>query len=374
MRTSAIGRRLLGIAAVLALGASLLVGAGSTHAAADNGVTVVIDPGHQEQGDNGLEPVAPGSKERKAKVTSGTAGVSTGIPEYELNLAVGLLLRDLLEERGYRVVMTRETHHVRISNIERAELGNRERADLVVRIHADGSESEQVQGISLLHPAESAVPEGVYEPSRRAAELLLDALLSSTGASSRGVLPRSDLTGFNWSEVPVVLVEMGFMSNAREDRLMATEEYRMKLAEGMADGIDAVFAGRAGSVEPEAWDGSLMLLQEARLYERAGGRFVPVGTSLTPQRITATARLRGWYQVETWLGPLWVEGGTRVLEHAVAPEHASLELQASADLYDRPEGTVLARLAPQTVNVLSSWNRWLCIDTWLGPAWIRADE
>lgn len=55
--------------------------------------------------------------------------------------------------------------------------------------------------------------------------------------SNRGVIERNDLTGFNWSKVPVVLVEMGFMSNPEEDRLLSDDNYQNKLAEGLCKGI-----------------------------------------------------------------------------------------------------------------------------------------
>lgn len=201
---------------------------------------IYLDPGHQRKGNNEPEPVGPGSKAMKPKVSGGTTGVSTGKPEYVLNLEVTLLLKQLLAEKGYEVLMTREDHDVDISNKQRAELANAANARLAVRIHADGNVSAKAEGFSVLYPHRSVMPdEAVQSSSRLAAELIHDALKESTGAKSRGVVPRQDLTGFNWSTVPVVLVEMGFMTNPAEDEKMSESDYQQRLAEGMARGIEA---------------------------------------------------------------------------------------------------------------------------------------
>ncbi len=78
----------------------------------------------------------------------------------------------------------------------------------------------------------------IIEPSREAAEAVETSLSESTGARDRGIVEREDLTGFNWSEVPVILVEMGFLSNSEEDEKMSTDSYREKLAEGISNGIE----------------------------------------------------------------------------------------------------------------------------------------
>lgn len=198
---------------------------------------VVIDPGHQAQGDSRQEPIGPGSGTTKPRVASGTRGVATGIPEHELALAVGLKLRNALEQRGVQVVMTRTTAAVNLSNVERTKIANEARADLFIRVHADGSPNgSAARGIHVLYPAVTkGWTDDIAAPSKRAAVLAQQALVAATGAPDRGVDARSDMTGFNWSDVPVIIPEIGFLTNPDEDRLLATEAYRQKIADALAD-------------------------------------------------------------------------------------------------------------------------------------------
>jgi N-acetylmuramoyl-L-alanine amidase len=199
---------------------------------------VVIDPGHQAHANNGLEPIGPGSTEKKAKVSSGTTGVVTGIPESELVLDVGLRLRDALKAHGVKVVMTRTSQDVDLSNIARAKIANEARADLFIRIHADGAEDSSTRGIHVLYPASIAGwTDDIASASKKAASITQKALIAATGAKDRGIDARSDMTGFNWSDVPVILPEIGFMSNPAEDKLLATDAYRGKIVAGLTEAV-----------------------------------------------------------------------------------------------------------------------------------------
>jgi N-acetylmuramoyl-L-alanine amidase len=202
------------------------------------GLVVVIDPGHQARADSSVEPIGPGSSETRAKVSSGTASVNSGAPESELVLAVALRLRDALVARGVEVIMTRTTEDVNIANSERARIANQAGADLFVRIHADGSDSSSTNGIHVLYPASiKGWTDDIAEASKKAAALAQRELIAATGAKDLGIDARSDLTGFNWSDVPVILPEIGFMSNAAEDRLLATAAYQDKIVAGLARAI-----------------------------------------------------------------------------------------------------------------------------------------
>lgn len=207
-----------------------------------NSAVVVIDPGHQLRGDSKKEPNGPGSSTMKARVTSGTTGVATGVAEYVLNLEISLKLKTELENRGYTVYMTRSTHDINISNKERAEYATSVGADIAVRIHGNGSSNSSVNGAETYCPSSSNVYVGhLANASRSLSKCIVDAYCSATGFKNRGVFASDTMTGINWSTVPVTILEMGYMSNAGDDTKMQDATMQNNMVQGIANGIDKYF-------------------------------------------------------------------------------------------------------------------------------------
>jgi len=207
---------------------------------------VVVDPGHDLRANLTTEPIGPGSSTLKIRDGGGTRGVVSGLTEAELNLRIGLRLRALLRGAGVRVVMTRTANDgPSMGNIARARIANDAGAGLFLRIHADGSTDPGSRGTHTLHPAlRRGWTDDVYSASKRAAGIVQRDLVRALGFPDRGLHERSDFTGFNWSDVPVILVELGFMTNRTDDRLLATAAYQRRAAVGLCRGT-LRFLGRS---------------------------------------------------------------------------------------------------------------------------------
>ncbi len=209
-----------------------------------DGKMVAIDAGHQAQGDSTQEPIGPGASQTKARVASGTSGCVSKVPEYQLNLTVAIKLRDELQKRGYSTYMIREDNEVNVSNAERAQLASQSGADILVRIHANGSEDSSVSGALTMAPSSSNpyVDSQVVQECQKLSQLVIDSFCAATGANNQGVYQTDEMSGLNWCTIPATLVEMGYMTNPDEDARMQTEEYQALMVQGIADGIDSYFA------------------------------------------------------------------------------------------------------------------------------------
>jgi N-acetylmuramoyl-L-alanine amidase len=200
---------------------------------------ICLDPGHGTLPAIGrqTEPIGPGSSIRKIKDGGGTAG------EAPVALAIARRARVLLQRDGYRVAMTRTGPTYTGGNIARAQFCNVRHAALMIRIHADGSTNPSAHGIQMLYPAfHRGWTDDIYAGSLRAARLVQHAVVRATGAPDLGLTPRSDLTGFNWANVPAILIESGFMTNLHDRILLQSSAYQLKLARGLVAGVQAFVA------------------------------------------------------------------------------------------------------------------------------------
>jgi len=201
---------------------------------------ICLDPGHGTPSAIGIqtEPIGPGSATRKIKDGGGAPG------EAPVALAIAVKTRAVLRKDGLRVAMTRTGPTTTLGNIARARFCNVRHAALMIRIHADGSSNPSVRGVQMLYPAlHKGWTDDIYAQSLRAARFVQRSVVRATGAADLGLSPRSDLTGFNWADVPAILIECGFMSNPRERSLLQSDAYQWKIARGLLAGTDA-YLGR----------------------------------------------------------------------------------------------------------------------------------
>ena len=204
------------------------------------GIIIGIDAGHQDKANLKLEPIMPGSREKKMKCSYGTRGRYTRVPEYVLTLKIAKQLRDELVLRGATVFMTREKSNVNIPNSKRAKDFNKQNVDLAIHLHCDGGPSS-LHGATMYIPSASCVPKSVRKQSEAAGKAIIKAMVKATGAKNRGVRKTGGFTTLNYAKVPALLFEMGFLSNRAEEKKLTTAKYQKKIVMGIANGMEKYF-------------------------------------------------------------------------------------------------------------------------------------
>ena len=203
---------------------------------------ICLDPGHSSKMTGGTEPIGPGASTRKSKDAIGTRGVVSGTYEYQFTLTLAKQLRTLLEKKGYEVILTRKDSKHAISCKERAMVANNADADIFIRLHVDAAASGSARGASALYPSSANPYNGkLSKKCKKLSKCILNNMCEEAGTYNRGLFVRNDLSGSNWASMPVTLIEVGFMTNPTEDRLLNKKSYQKKLAKGIVSGIDAYF-------------------------------------------------------------------------------------------------------------------------------------
>lgn len=180
-------------------------------------VVIVIDPGH---GGNDPGAIAP-----------------NGTTEKELNINISERVNRILSDYGYSIVMTRQTDKT-LNIYDRPKMANEANAHVFVSIHANSSPNEEANGIeSLYAPRDTTSVK--YDPQYPLAQKIHYELIKETGMFSRGIKQRPDLIVLKHTEMPAVLVELGFMSNSLDMNIMETEDFRNACAKAISNGIIA---------------------------------------------------------------------------------------------------------------------------------------
>lgn len=205
-------------------------------------IVITIDPGHQKKANIGQEPIAPESNITKYKATVGSIGVVSKKPEYAITLNASRLLQKKLQQKGYKVVLTRNANNIDLSNRDRAKIANQHKSALFIRVHADGAGNTNARGFSIIAPSKNnPYTKKVFIESQKASKTIVKQVRKGFTLYQSGLSYRDDLSGFNWSKVPVILVELGYITNPQEDKNLTNKQYLEKLSTSIAQGVDQYF-------------------------------------------------------------------------------------------------------------------------------------
>ena len=128
--------------------------------------------------------------------------------------------------------------------MERALVANSYDTAVYIRVHANSDDNSSLKGVmTICQTRDNPYIADLYNTNFRLSNIILESVVESTGAKNTGIWETDTMTGTNWCKYPTTILEMGFMSNAEEDRIMQDPSYQDKIALGTANGIDR-FLGR----------------------------------------------------------------------------------------------------------------------------------
>jgi len=169
---------------------------------------IVIDPGH-----GGSDPGAVGP---------------TGLKEKDIVLAVSKKMAEKLQQVGAVVKLTRATD-VFVGLQQRCDISNSFNADYFVSIHCNSAANSTAKGTETYHAVGSI-------QGQKLAQVIQKELIQATGLTNRGVKTARYYV-LRKTKMPAVLVELGFISNAEEEKLLKKPSFQEKVANAIVNGI-----------------------------------------------------------------------------------------------------------------------------------------
>jgi N-acetylmuramoyl-L-alanine amidase len=203
------------------------------------GKVICIDPGHPSE------------------VSEGSTGAA-GTAEKHVNWVVAQKLKALLLAEGAKVVLTKTSENEKVSNRERAEIANRAKAAIILRLHSD---SGPVDGCATYYPDKPGEKDGVKGPSEEiirrskaaakafhpAFAAILEGHITDRGIHGDSATlvgsQQGALTGCIFSKVPVLTIEMCVLSSRHDEAFIKTDAGQARMAKALAAGVKAALGG-----------------------------------------------------------------------------------------------------------------------------------
>ena len=154
--------------------------------------------------------------------------------ESDINLEAALILQSMLEEKGHKVIMAR-TEDIYVNLYERVEMANKNNADIVISLHANAASTPSASGIETFYYSS---PTYTSKKGKQLARLIQRELIDVTDTLDRSIKGRENLWVLRKTDMPAVLIEMGFITNLREEKLLNEREYLYLLMEAVAEGVE----------------------------------------------------------------------------------------------------------------------------------------